>query len=269
MLRPVSRRGGARDPLPVVPATRLMRLRTLLLTTAVLAGLAAGALAPISAEAATTARIRSPGDILVALEAEGFVIDEVRRKAQVYFVRARLDGVSAILAVDGRDAELIGVTVLGSATDGTAARSRGPARVDLSRSYGYVIEVATYESWTEVSSVEWTSTEDYVEVTYEENEEISYGETTLEESVGFDATEESEAAEVDGTAEETVDEGSVDDGTDDGVADDGADEPLDDAAPDEGDGEGFDDGGSDDEVDDGGAEEGGDDMTDDGGGGDE
>lgn len=241
-----------------------MQLRHLLCTAAVLAHLA-GALAPQGAEAAT-ARLHSPGSILVALEAEGFEIDEVRRKAQVYLIRARLDGVGAILAVDGRTARLIGVSLIDPAAP-SGVVSKGRAHLDLGRSYGYVVEIATFESWTEVSQTEWTSTETYVEVSYEESEEISYEETSVEESVSLEASEETTVEE---TAEDEVEAGAADDGaTDDGTIDDGAaDDPVEDEGGDDpAMDDGGDDGAMDDDggADDGGGEEGGGDE----GGGDE
>lgn len=194
------------------------------------------------AAAGQSHKMRSAHFIVTALEKKGLKVLDSRRKAQVYFLHVADDaGSEAILAVDGVNAEIIGLTLLklGPGVTATPAGSKGKHFVDLTYVYGYVIEESVYESYTEITTEELSVTEEYSEVSYEESEEVSYEEVEDTSETDLD----------DGTAEDSAGDDQADDTADDAGADDGADDG------------GADDGGADDGgADDGGSDDGGDDA---------
>lgn len=197
-----------------------MKMKSTFFALAILAQLTSGVAVIATSETAIAAnqhqshKMRSAGFIAKALEAKGFKVEGVRRQAQVYFVKVSESGNTAILAIDGYSAELIGLKIVELAAGATAKPkgSGGNKFVDITYEFGYEIEVSTYESYVEYSSEEISSTEEYSEVTYEESEEIAY-----------EKVEEEPAADLDeGTPEDSAGDQQADDnaGADDGAADD-------------------------------------------------
>ncbi len=182
---------------------------------------------PIIRVEALKHKMRSAAFLKTKLEKKGVKVEDVRREGQVYLFRVDSDGTKAIVAIDGYSSEIIGVNVLTYAA-GVAERatnSAGVHFVDFAYEFGYVVEEATFSSYTEISSEELTTTEEYSEVSYEESEEvsyedISYDEGSTEEDVADldqgDAGDEAGDTEADiqDDADEPADEGSSDDGGD-------------------------------------------------------
>jgi len=230
-----------------------MKIRASFCALAVFAHLTTGVLTvatsvqAIAAEGHQKHKMRSAGFIATALEKKGFKVDEVRRHAQVYFVKVSEGGNSAILAIDGYSAELIGLKILELAP-GTTAKSKGSGGnkfVDITYEFGYVVEISVYESYVEYSSEEISSTEEYTEVTYEESQEVTYEQVEEEASADLDeGTPEDAAGDQEADANASADDGTADDvydQADDGGADDAG--GADDGGADDG---GADDGGADD-----------------------
>ena len=128
-------------------------------------------------------KIRSAHFVVTALNKKGFKVNDVRRKAQVYFVKVDQGGSTAILAVDGYSAEIIGLKLL-TAGQGITPKQRGsgPRRfTDITYEFGYIIRESVYESYTVVSSTEISSSEEYSFVSYAESDEVTYGEVERSE----------------------------------------------------------------------------------------
>ena len=126
--------------------------------------------------AAAAARFRSAHFIVSQLETKGLKVEDVRRKGELYMVKVSESGTTALLAIDGYSSELVGLHVI-SLAPGAKAKPRGTAGnhfVDITYDYGYVIEESAFLSYTEVSSTELTSTEDYSEVSISSSDEIKY-----------------------------------------------------------------------------------------------
>lgn len=158
-------------------------MRKLLCSTLITLQLAAGVAAvPFHyAEAANHRmhRLRSPHFIVTSLDKRGIEVIGMRRLAQVYFLHVSdRFGTEALMAVDGYSAEIIGLLVLklGSGVTRIASGTRGRHFVDLSYSFGYTVEWTVYESYTIITTEEISVTEEYVEVTYEETQEVVYEE---------------------------------------------------------------------------------------------
>lgn len=169
-------------------------------------------------------KMRSAGFLKARLEKKNVVVDDVRREGQVYLFLVHDGEAKAIVAVDGYSSEIIGVKVL-TYPAGTAAvpvNSAGRHFTGFTYEFGYVVEQASFESYTEITTEETSSTEEYTEVSYEESEEVSYEDITYdegstEEDVADldqgDAGDEAGDAEADiqDDADEAPDEGSSDD----------------------------------------------------------
>ncbi len=250
-------------------------------------------IAPASAETAKLLKhkIRSAHFVVTALTKKGFKVDGVRRKAQVYFVKVGQGGSTAILAVDGYSAEIIGLKLL-TAGAGTTPKKRGsgPRRfIDATYEFGYIIRESVYESYTVISSTEISSTEEYSFVSYSESEEVTYEEVEHDASADLDdGTAEDTAGDTEAGANNDKDDGAADDSyntndnagednsasDDAGASDDGAanddsgatDDASDDSSGNDDGGGSDDSGGNDDGGDDGGGDDGG--GNDDGGGDD-
>lgn len=228
-----------------------MKLKASLCVAAVLLHLSAAAFPNVgTAYAAGGHKMRSAHFLTTALEKRGFKIDGVHRKGQVYFVKVTDDGTTAILAVDGYSAEIVGLKVLVLAP-GATAKARGTGGnhfVDLTYEYGYVIEETVYEASYELTVEEISVTEEYTEVSYEESEEVTYEEVeeTAEADLD-DGTKEDAAGDAEADANDDADDGDADDAAAD--ADDASDDASDDGdgddAGDSDDGGGDDDGGDD------------------------
>jgi len=223
-----------------------VRLKASLCVAAVLLHLSAAALPGVGTAYAAGHKVRSAHFLTTTLEKKSFKIDGVHRKGQVYFVKVTQDGTTAILAIDGYSAEIVGLNVLVLAP-GATAKARGIGGnhfVDLTYEYGYVVEETVYDASYELTVEEISVTEEYTEVSYEESEEVTYEE--VEETAEADLD--------DGTAEDPAGDAEADanDDADDGDADDAAadaDDASDDAS-DDGDGDDAgdsDDGGADDD----------------------
>ena len=212
-----------------------MKIRASFCALAVLAHLTTGVLIvansahAIAAEHHQKHKMRSAAFIATALEKKGFKVDEVRRHAQVYFVKVSESGNTAILAIDGYSAELIGLKVLELAA-GTTAKPKGSGGnkfYDITYEFGYEVEVSVYESYVEYSSEELTSTEEYSEVTYDESQEVTYEQVEDEPAADLDeGTPEDAAGDQEADANATADDGAADDqydqADDAGAADDSA-----------------------------------------------
>lgn len=169
-------------------------------------------------------KMRSAGFLKARLEKKNVIVDDVRREGQVYLFLVHDEETKAIVAIDGYSSEIIGVKVLTypPGTDAVPVNSAGRHFSGFSYEFGYVVEQATFESYTEITSEETTSTEEYTEVSYEESEEVSYEDITYDEG----STEEDVAdldqgdpgdeagdteADIQDNADEAPDEGSSDD----------------------------------------------------------
>lgn len=169
-------------------------------------------------------KMRTAGFLKARLEKKNVVVDDVRREGQVYLFLVHDGETKAIVAVDGYSSEIIGVKVL-TYPAGSAAvpvNSAGRHFSGFNYEFGYVVEQASFESYTEITTEETSSTEEYTEVSYEESEEvsyedISYDEGSTEEDVADldqgDAGDEAGDAEADiqDNPDEALDEGSSDD----------------------------------------------------------
>jgi hypothetical protein len=179
---------------------------------------------PVITVSAEKHKMRSAGFIKTALEKKGVTVTSMRREGQVYLLLIEDAGSTAIVAVDGYSSEIIGINVLTYPAGATerAANSAGTHFVDFTYEFGYIVEETTYESYTEVTSEEYASTEEYTEVTYDSSEEVSYEDVTYDENT----TEEDSA---------DLDQGTADDEAGDAEADiqDNADEPADEGSSDE------------------------------------
>lgn len=167
--------------------------------TLVAAGLTISAVAPAAAE---THKIRSASFIRTALEHEGFKVIAMRRKAQLYVVKAELDGVVAILAINALSSQIVGVNVV-SVPAGVTAKPAGSGPrhyTSVTTEFGYEVEESSFSSYTEVTTEEITTSESYEEVSYAESEEVEY-----------------EDADDDSSGD--LDEGSADDDAGDDAAD--------------------------------------------------
>ena len=172
-------------------------------------------------------KMRSAAFIKTHLEKKGVKVEDIRREGQVYLLLVDVDGTKAIVAIDGYSSEIIGVNVITYAAGVTerAANSSGKHFVDFTYEFGYVVEEATFTSYTEITTEEYSSTEEYSEVSYEESEEvsyedISYDEGSTEEDVadldqGEDGDEAGDTeADIQDDADEPDDAGESDDGGD-------------------------------------------------------
>ncbi|MBO3760581.1 hypothetical protein [Ciceribacter sp. L1K22] len=210
-------------------------MRKVLCSAAIALQLAAGvaSISHYQAEAAVQhrmKRVRSPYFIMTALEKRGIEVIAMRRLAQVYFLHVRDGfGTEALMAVDGRNSEIIGLLVLslGRGVSPIVTGSRGRHFVDLTYTFGYTVEWTVFESYTVITTEELSVTEEYVEVTYEEYEEVvyeeveEYAEGDLDEGLPDDAagdllveeeieeySEEATFSE-DHQTEETTDDGDI------------------------------------------------------------
>lgn len=202
---------------------------------------------PIVNVKATKHKMRSAGFLKAALEKKGVTVTSIHREGQVYLFLVDSAGTTAIVAVDGYSAEIIGVNVLTYAAGVTErpVNSAGVHFVDFTYEFGYIVEESVYLSYTEITSEEYSSTEEYTEVSYEESEEVSYEDVTYDENTTEEdvadldqGTPEDEAgdaeADIQDNADEPEDAGTSDDGggdagTDDsGGGDDGGDSGGDD-----------------------------------------
>ena len=200
-------------------------------------------------------KIRSAHFIAAQLTKKGYTVNDVRRRAQVYFVKVSKSGSSAILAIDGYSSEIIGLKLLAAAAGITPkAAGSGPRHfTDITYEFGYIVAVSVYESYTVISSVEMSSTSEYSYASYAESEEVAYEaaeddvEADLDQGTADDATGDDEA-----DANNDADDGTADDSYDASDDSDGADDASDDNS-------GDDDGGNDDNGgnDDGGEDDGG------------
>jgi hypothetical protein len=230
-----------------------MKLKASLSIAAVLLHLSSAALPNVGVAHAASHKMRSAHFLTTTLEKKGFAVDGVHRKGQVYFVKVAQDGTTAILAIDGYSAEIIGLNVLILAP-GVTAKAQGTGGnhfVDLTYEYGYIVEETVYEASYELTVEEISVTEEYTEVSYEESEEVTYEEVeeTAEADLD-DGTAEDAAGDAEADANDDADDGDADDA--DADADTDADDASDDASDDS----------SDDGADDGGAEDdGGDDSA--------
>ncbi len=193
----------------------------------------AGVDLPVVSVKATTHKMRSAGFLKAALEKKGVTVTSIHREGQVYLFLVDSAGTTAIVAVDGYSSEIIGVNVLTYAA-GIVERpvnSAGVHFVDFSYKFGYIVEESVYLSYTEITSEEYSSTEEYTEVSYEESEEVSYEDVTYDENT----TEEDVAdldqgtpgdeagdteADIQDNADEPEDAGTSDNGGDDSGTDD-------------------------------------------------
>jgi hypothetical protein len=160
------------------------------------------------------------------LEKKGVTVESVRREGQVYLFLITVDGTKAIVAIDGYSSEIIGLNVLvyGPGVTERAVNSASVHFVDFTYEFGYVVEETTFESYTEITTEEISSTEEYTEVSYEESEEVSYEEISYDEAA---ASDEEEVAD--------LDQGEAGDEAGDTEADiqDNADEPADEGSSDD------------------------------------
>jgi hypothetical protein len=170
-------------------------------------------------------KMRSAGFLKTRLEKKNVVVDDVRREGQVYLFLVHDEETKAIVAIDGYSSEIIGIKVLTypPGTDAVPADSAGRHFSGFNYEFGYVVEQATFESYTEITSEEVSSTEEYSEVSYEESEEVSYEDisydegSTEEDVADLDQGDEGDAAgdqeaDIQDNADEAPDEGSSDDG---------------------------------------------------------
>ena len=179
-----------------------MKLKASLSIAAVLLHLSSAALPNVGVAHAASHKMRSAHFLTTTLEKKGFAVDGVHRKGQVYFVKVAQDGTTAILAIDGYSAEIIGLNVLILAP-GVTAKAQGTGGnhfVDLTYEYGYIVEETVYEASYELTVEEISVTEEYTEVSYEESEEVTY-------------------EEVEETAEADLDDGTAEDAAGDAEAD--------------------------------------------------
>ena len=231
-------------------------------------------------------KIRSAHFVVNAVTKKGFKVENVRRKAQVYFVKVNQGGSTAILAIDGYSSEIIGLTLLKAAAGATLkVAGSGPRHyVDILYPFGYIVTESVYASYTSISSTEISSTSSYSYASYAESEEVSYEEVEHDESADLDeGTTEDTAGDAEASANDDADDGAADDNFDtndtndnaadggsdnDGASDDGASDGNGDSDDGAGD-DGANDGGSDDSGgnDDGGSDDSG--GNDDGGGSDD
>ncbi len=213
-------------------------------------------------------RFYSAHFLVEALKTKKIAVDDVRRIGQVYFLRVDDAGTRAIVAIDGFTAEIVGLTVLSVAGGGAPVQSSARHFTSTSSSFGLVVTETTFESYTEITSEELSSTEEYSEVSISESEMVSY-----------EAVDDAAASELDLTAAEEESEGAAEEAgaTEDAEGTDAADD-ADAAGAEDGGGEeagSGDDGGGDDgavQEEDGGGDDGdagGDDGGGDEGGGDE
>jgi hypothetical protein len=193
---------------------------------------------PIVSVKATQHKMRSAGFLKTALEKKGVTVTSARREGQIYLFLVEADGTTAIVAIDGYSSEIVGVSVLtyGAGKTERPANSAGTHFVDFSYEFGYIVEESVYASYTEVTVEEYSSTEEYTEVSYEESEEVSYeevtyDETTMEDEADLDQGDDGDQAgddeaDIQDNADEPEDAGTSDDGGDDSGdgGDDGADD---------------------------------------------
>ncbi len=194
---------------------------------------------PVISVKATSHKMRSAGFLKAALEKKGVTVNAARREGQVYLFLVDSAGTSAIVAIDGYSSEIIGINILTYAAGVAerAANSAGKHFVDFTYEFGYIVEQSVYESYTEVTTEEYSSTEEYSEVSYEESEEVTYEDVTYEDSATEDVADLDQGDDGDqaGDAEADVqddasepeeatasDDGGDDNATDDSGGDDGA-----------------------------------------------
>lgn len=158
--------------------------------------------APAASSASESHKLRSAHFLVTALESKGLKVEDVRRKGQMYLIKVSEGGTVAILAIDGYSAEIVGVTVVDGAPE---VASSGPRHfTSVSTSFGYTIEETSYESITEVSETEMSSTESYTEASFEATEEVDYA-----------AVEDDASADLDeGTAEDAAGDEAADEAND-------------------------------------------------------
>ncbi len=169
-------------------------------------------------------KMRTAGFLKARLEKKNVVVDDVRREGQVYLFLVHDEEMKAIVAIDGYSSEIIGIKVLTypPGTDAVPVDSAGRHFSGFSYEFGFVVEQATFENYTEITTEETSSTEEYTEVSYEESEEVSYEDITYDEG----STEEDVAdldqgepgdeagdteADIQDNADEAPDEGTSDD----------------------------------------------------------
>lgn len=222
-------------------------------------------------------RFYSAHFLVEALKTKKIKVDDVRRIGQVYFLRVDDAGTRAIVAIDGFTAEIVGLTVLSVAGGGAPVQSSVRHFTSTSSSFGLVVTETTFESYTEITSEELSSTEEYSEVSISESEMVSYEavddaaaselDLTAAEDESDGAAEEAGATE-DAEGTDAADDAGAEDG---GEGEDGGGEEAgsgDDSSGDDGAMQ-EDDGGGDDGADGGGDDGGGDEGGGDEGGGDE
>lgn len=209
---------------------------------------AVAALSLIGTADAAPTKMKSAGHFIRAFQAEGLQVESVRRQGQLYLMKVAHQGVKALVAVDGKTSNIVGVNVLEVPAGYTApaAGSKGRKFQGLTYEYGYIVEPDVYETityvitedqWTIVEDVEYEITETEV-VTYEEvevtesfEESISeVSEETYEQS--SETTEETSEETTEESSEETSEESTAtEESTDEAAGDDAA---GDDAAGEEG-----------------------------------
>ena len=139
-------------------------------------------------------RIRSVGFLAKQLQGKGFQVVEAKRHGFLYYFKVAKDGYTILLAVDGRSADIVGLTILDKPA-GATVRQRGSSGsnfVDETYEFGVVIEVSVYESY-------YSYTEEEIEITETETETSSdvymNDEEITEESTEVDTFEENMSTE--------------------------------------------------------------------------
>jgi hypothetical protein len=152
-------------------------------------------------------KLWSAHHIITSLEKKNLHVMDIRRHAQIYAVKVKDQaGNTAILSIDGKEGEIVGVTPL--TTLSPSAPSTGPKLhhfTSITQSFGYSISETTYSSYIAVSSTEQSSSQSYVEEDYAESDEEHY-----------DATDDDDNSSLDDDDDDSDDGDDGDDGDDDG-----------------------------------------------------
>ncbi len=126
--------------------------------------------------AANTLTLRSVSFITAKLAQRGFVVSDARRQGQIYVFRTSKQGFMQLIAVDARDAKIVGLNVLAAPAGAQLPESENKDNhfIDETYEFGYVVSEKEYESFTPFTPAHMSATEDYTVTAVEESEMVIY-----------------------------------------------------------------------------------------------
>jgi hypothetical protein len=175
---------------------------------------AAFTLVDFDADGKKDVRTRSVGFLAKQLQGKGFQVVEAKRHGFLYYFKVTKDGYTILLTVDGRSADIVGLTILDKPAN-AVVRQRGSSGnnfVDETYEFGVVIEETVYESYYSYTEeeIETTESESYSDV-YMDNEEITEESTEVDVYEENMSTEEMEAEDLGyDTPEDASDQAEID-----------------------------------------------------------